>query len=182
MLQKTEWKYSNEKPVQNDFIEPVEGLQYAVIRKATHDEATDVYKIGLHSFQNGAYINLSYYLTTTNNEGLDKPNDRNRGTMISLTKALYGPSEEGIPYPDDIIGCAVLVDVKKSVSKTKFRDVTVVNEDGTEVVTKQPMVFYNVYSFKPVPASVALQWGNPEQFMLPEEQADEAEAPSEFEE
>ena len=160
------------------FIEPVEGPQYAVIRKASHDEDSDVYKLGLHSFQNNAYINLTYYLTTTNQDGIDEPNARNRRTMISLTKALYGPDEDGIPYPDDIVGCAVLIDVKKSVSKTKFKDVVTVDEEGNEVTTKQPYVFYNVYDFKPVYASVALQWGNPEQFMLP----DPAEESAEFEE
>ena len=89
-LNKTKWKYSEEKPMQDNtqFIEPVEGPQYAVIRKASHDEDSDVYKLGLHSFQNNAYINLTYYLTTTNQDGIDEPNARNRRTMISLTKAL----------------------------------------------------------------------------------------------
>ena len=167
-LKKTEWQYAHEKPIADDFVEPVEGVQWAIIRKASRDEEKDVYKLTLLSKTNGAFINLSYYLTNMDQNGNEEPNARNRRTLISLTKALYGPDEDGIPYPDDIIGCAVLVDVKKSVSKTKFREVTVTDENGVEVTTTVPYVFWNVYDFKPVYASVALQWGNTEQYMIPD--------------
>ncbi len=169
MLNRTEHKYINETPRQDtDFADPVEGLQYAVIRKAEWDQELDKWKIGLHSLTNGAYINLTFNLTNMDQNGNEEPNARNRRTLISLTKALYGPDEEGLPYPDDIIGCAVLVDVKKSVSKTRFKDVTVTDEQGNTVTVKQPFVFWNVYDFKPVPEGVAKGFGNPEQYSLPE--------------
>lgn len=149
MLNETKWEYSTEEPSE-EYIAPEEGVQFLVIRKAERDMNTNVYALYLSSLTNGAFFTVRYYLDAINKETGDvEPDAKQRRTLISLKRALYGPEAVGIPYPDDIIGCVVEADVKMSKP----------NAEGKQ--------YPRIYGFKAVPADIALEYGNPDQYMLP---------------
>lgn len=152
MLQDTKWAYSDEEP-SGEFISPVEGLQYLQIKKVELNEETSEYILGLFSLTNSAYVNIRYWLDKADPEtGTPVPNTTSRRTLISLKRALYGPEANGIPNPADIVGCAVLADVKMVPSK----------KDATKL-------FPRIYDYKAVPEEVAKNFGNPDQYSIPEE-------------
>lgn len=152
MLNETKWAYSNEEVEGDTYIQPVEGLQYLQINKAELDESTARYKLGLKSLSNNAYLNLSYWLDQVDQEtGQPVPDPKSRRVLISLKRALYGPEAKGIPHPNDIIGCVVLAEVKMQPTK------------------KDPSKVYpRIYDYKPVPEGVAKDFGNPDQYALPD--------------
>lgn len=148
MLQDTEWKYSNEEPA-NEYVDPEEGIQYLQIKKAEVSSDEMHYSLGLLSLSNNAYMNIRYFLYNTNDEGELIPDAKQRRTLITLKKALYGPEANGIPNPADIVGCVVMAEVKLG--------------KPTANGTRYP----RIYSYKAVPGEVAATWGNPEQYALP---------------
>jgi hypothetical protein len=152
MLNDTNWAFSNEEPT-SEFTDPVEGLQYLIVKKAEYNDDTSQYMLTLESLTNNAYLNLRYWLMRVNKEtGMPEPDAAQRRTLISLKKALYGPEAVGIPNPMDIVGCAVLAEVQLSKP----------NDNGKR--------YPRIYNYKPVPEGVAKDFGNPEQYSLPEEE------------
>lgn len=149
MLQDTEWKFSNEQAAESEYAEPVEGPQYLQIKKAFVSDDEMHYSLGMVSLTNNAYINIRYFLYATNDEGELVPDSKQRRTLITLKKALYGPEANGIPNPADIVGCVVMADVKLSKP------------------TANGSRFPRIYSYKAVPGEVAASWGNPEQYAAP---------------
>lgn len=152
MLQDTAWAYSNEEPA-DEFTQPVAGLQYLQIKKASLNDSTSEYLLGLMSLTNNAYVNIRYWLDRADEEsGSPVPNTSARRTLVSLKRALYGPEASGIPNPVDIVDCVVLADVKMVESK------------------KEAGRFYpRIYDYKPVPEGVAKGFGNPDQYSTPDE-------------
>ena len=149
MLNETKWEYSTEEPSE-EYVAPVEGEQYLIIKKAERDKDTNQYVLFLSSLTNGAFFSIRYYLDSVNKEtGEVEPDARQRRTLITLKRALYGPEAVGIPHPDDIVGCAVMAEVKMSKP----------NAEGKQ--------YARIYGFSAVPADIALEYGNPEQYMLP---------------
>lgn len=158
MLNDTQWAFSDEKPA-DEYTKPVEGLQYLQIKKAEFNDDSSEYKLTLVSLTNNAFVNVRYWTDRVDSEtGAPVPNTSARRTLISLKKALYGPDANGIPNPVDIIDCAVLADVKMSPSKT------------------DPMKsFPRIYDYKPVPEEVAKNFGNPDQYSIPDEEGEASE-------
>lgn len=152
MLNDTNWAFSNEEPT-SEYIDPVEGLQYLVIKSAEYNDDTAQYTLRVESLTNNAFFPLRYWLMRVDEAtNMPVPDASQRRTLISLKKALYGPEAVGIPNPMDIVGCAVLAEVKLSKP----------NKDGKR--------YGRIYNFKPVPEGVAKDFGNPEQYSLPEEE------------
>lgn len=151
-MQDTPWKFSNEEPV-DEYVQPVEGPQYLQIVKAEISDDELYYSLTMRSLSNDAFVNLRYFLYATNQEtGETIPDAKQRRTLVSLKKALYGPDVAGIPNPVDIIGAVAEGDVKLSESK------------------KNPGTYYpRVYNFKPVPESIAIGFGVEGQYCIPDE-------------
>lgn len=150
MLQDTAWKFSNEEPV-DEYAQPEAGLQYLQIKKAEVSDDELHYTLGFISLTNNAYINIRYFLYATDQEtGELIPDAKQRRTLISLKKALYGPESNGIPNPADIVGCVVMADVKMVPAKNN-----------------PEKAYPRIYGYKAVPGEVAATWGNPEQYALP---------------
>ena len=166
MLQDEEWPLSKEEPV-DDFAKPEEGLQYLQITEASFDDDTDRYFLTMISLTNGATVKQTHFLSKVDPDtNTTVPDPRQRRTIISLKRALYGPDAVGVPNPKNIVTnppCVVLADVKMVESRTK------------------PGSFFpRIYDYKPVTADIALEFGNPDQFMLPAESGEDTQ--QEFEE
>jgi len=153
-MQETEWKFSNEEPVE-EFIQPVEGPQYLQIMKAEVSDDELHYTLGLKSLSNDAYLNVRYFLFATTDTGDLVPDAKQRRTLVSLKKALYGPDKVGIPNPVDIVGAVVEADVKLSKP----------NDKG--------YVYPRIYNFKPVAQSIAEGFGLEGQYCIPDEEMEE---------
>lgn len=106
----TEWKYSDEK---EEVFAPVEpGIRDLIIEDARFSEGDEVYTIFFRDLENDAKFSLRYWLITADENGNIKPDTRQRGTLITLGKALFGPeSNAGVPFPGDIIGGVVRAEV-----------------------------------------------------------------------
>lgn len=130
----TEWEFSNE--VDNKTIPPQEGEQFAQIMNATYNDKEGTYILTLQSLTNNAEFNLHYWLFQKDENGATLPNSRNRGTLITLGRALAG-EPIGIPFPADVIGGIVKVDVKFSKPD------------------KNGNIYPRVYAFSPVPEDIA---------------------------
>ena len=151
-MQDTAWKFSNEEPA-SEYTQPVEGVQYLQITKAEVSDDELHYILGFKSLTNDAFINIRYFLFATNDEGELIPDAKQRRTLVSLKKALYGPDAVGIPNPVDIVGAVVEADVKLSEAKNS------------------PGKFYpRIYNYKPVPESIALGFGAEDQYCVPDEE------------
>jgi len=151
-MQDTAWKFSDEEPV-DEYVQPVEGPQYLQIVRAEVSDDEMYYTLVMKSLTNDAFVNLRYFLYATNDAGELIPDAKQRRTLVSLKKALYGPTVAGIPNPVDIIGAVAEGDVKLSESK------------------KSPGTFYpRVYNFKPVPESIAEGFGAEGQYSVPDDE------------
>lgn len=150
-MQDTAWKFSNEEPA-NEYIQPVEGAQYLQIMKAEVSADEMHYILGLKSLTNEAYLNIRYFLYATNDVGELIPDAKQRRTLVSLKKALYGPDAVGIPNPVDIVGAVVEADVKLSKP----------NANGS--------VYPRIYNFKAVPQSIAEGFGVEGQYSVPDDE------------
>lgn len=102
-----QWKYSNE--VEKESIPVEAGIRHLLITDArlTDDET---YIVEFEDLENEAVFSLRYWLNSIDDNGNIKPSAKDRGTLISLGKALAGRSI-GIPYPDDIIGGVVEAEI-----------------------------------------------------------------------
>lgn len=131
----TDWEFSNE--VDATSIPPVEGVQFAQIKNAQYKEDDGTYIITLQSLTNDAEFTLHYWLFSKDENGATIKNSRNRGTLISLGRALAG-EPIGIPNPVDIVGCMVKIDLKFSKPDMKGAS------------------YPRVYVFMPVPEDIAV--------------------------
>ena len=112
----TEWEFSKE--VDNSTIPAEEGEQFLQIIDASYNEEDSVYKITVQSLLNSAEFNLNYWLKMKNDKGEVLPNRRDRGTLITLGRALAG-KDIGIPFYKDIIGGIVKTNIKYSKPSVK---------------------------------------------------------------
>lgn len=145
----TSWEGSDD--VDGTMIDVKPGLQYLSIIGAKYDEESSEYDITVKSLTNGAIFTLRYWRNTRDEGGAVVPNDRNRGTLISLGKALAG-EPIGTPNTSDIIGGVVMADVTLSKPDAKGN------------------VWPRVYTFKPVPEPIAMSYATIEQYSVPENQ------------
>ena len=151
----TEWAYQN-----MDVSEPAEveeGVQYLSIMGASFEEDSGIYSIQFKSLSNEAQFTIKYWTVFAGKDGFITPNVRSRQTLVTLGTALAG-TPIGIPNPVDIVGGVVMAKVVLNPSKT--------NPDRK---------FTNIYSYDPVPESIALGFANIDQYYVedPEETASE---------
>lgn len=106
----TPWKYSEEK--EEAFIPVEPGIRDLLIEDAKFIDGEEVYHIYFKDLMNEARFSLRYWLIGADDNGNIKPDTRQRGTLITLGKALFGPDfTGGIPHPSDIIGGVVRAEV-----------------------------------------------------------------------
>lgn len=113
----TQWEFSEEVETPDEFELPEEGTRPLYIRGAKYDDENDPrgkYTIeftdigGEHNIEFKVNYRLFSFDKNTN---VRKPNNRARGTLISLNKALFDMNV-GIPFPDDIVGGVVSGEVE----------------------------------------------------------------------
>jgi len=155
-MQDTPWKFSNEEPV-DEFIQPEEGPQYIQITKAEVSADELHYILRFKSLMNDASLSLRYFLFATNEDGELIPDSKQRRTLVSLKRAIYGPDAVGLPNPVDIVGSVVEADVKLSKP----------NDKG--------YVYPRIYNYKPAPQSIVEAFGLEGQYCIP----DDGEGPEE---
>ena len=128
---------------------PEAGLQYLQIISADYNEDNFVYSVEVKSLNGeGARFTLKYWTSYADQSGNITVQTRSRQTLVTLGAALAG-YEIGIPNPMDIIGGVVKANVHLSPSK------------------KNPENKYpTVYSFEPVPESIALGFANIDQYYV----------------
>ena len=113
----TAWEFSEEVEKPEEYELPEEGLRNLYIKDAKYDDETDPrgkYTITFTDIggEHNIDFRVNYRLFTFDkNTNVRKPNNRARGTLISLNKALFD-SDVGIPYPGDIIGGVVVGEVE----------------------------------------------------------------------
>lgn len=108
------WDYSNEVDATSIPVET--GIRTLRIETASLDPTTKEYRISFHDVNNKAEFTLVYWLNSSDENGNIISNTSQRGTLISLGKALYMDSDEpvGIPMPSKIVGGVVNAEVKMS--------------------------------------------------------------------
>ena len=119
-MEPTKWELSGLKDFADTPVEWQVGIHPVAIKRVTYvDEyagegtnQANTYNISIECVgggSEGATANLKYFLKT-------KAGGDNRyaiGTLNSLWKAIYGPTENlGIPAPQDAEGCVVMADVE----------------------------------------------------------------------
>lgn len=141
----TEWEFSNEVDCRE--IDPETGVQFLQILDASCNKEKGIYTITFQSLTNNAIFDINYWLYARDEGGAEIPNAKQRGTLISLGKALAGVPI-GIPNPVDIKGGVVSADVVYSNP------------------TPDGKTYPRIYRYSPVPEDIAI-CATIEQYYLP---------------
>ena len=121
----TAWDLSELKDYSQSDVAWTVGTHPIIIRRVTYideyagdDKSADTYNVNIECVEGeceGATATIRYFLKTKSGED----NRYSIGTLNSLWKAIYGPTESvGVPAPGDVEGCVVMADVT-------FRDIYV---------------------------------------------------------